>query len=302
MTTSGVSHPASPGLARRTMFFGAYTFAVCAVFVVPIRALVRLAISNPTASHIVLVPFISIALIVMKRERVFASVRSAWRPGVATAIIALLVMLAGGQAPNTDVSLQVRVAGLVGMWLAGFLACYGSTAFRSALFPLLFLLFTVPMPTAVLDMATQFLKVGSTELVALLFTATGTTFHREGFTFLLPRFSIEVADQCSGIRSSLALMLTTLVAGYLFLDTIPKRTVLLLAIVPVVIVKNAVRIVTVTLLATYVNPGFLTGRLHHDGGVVFFLMGLGLLAPVLALLSRGARRPSPGGTGRPISL
>jgi exosortase/archaeosortase family protein len=56
------------------------------------------------------------------------------------------------------------------------------------------------------------------------------------------------------------------------------------------IVKNGVRIVTLTLLASYVDPGFLYGRLHHEGGVVFFLLGLALLAPVLWLLERGEPR------------
>jgi hypothetical protein len=41
--------------------------------------------------------------------------------------------------------------------------------------------------------------------------------------------------------------------------------------------KNEVHIVTLTLLANDVDPGFLYGRLHHQGGVVFFLLGLGLL-------------------------
>jgi hypothetical protein len=37
----------------------------------------------------------------------------------------------------------------------------------------------------------------------------------------------------------------------------------------------------------YVDPGFLTGRLHHQGGIVFFLIGLLLLLPVLWFLQRG---------------
>ena len=58
----------------------------------------------------------------------------------------------------------------------------------------------------------------------------------------------------------------------------------------VMILKNGIRIVTLTLLATYVDPGFLYGRLHHEGGVVFFLLGLLILAPVLWLLERSEPR------------
>jgi exosortase/archaeosortase family protein len=53
------------------------------------------------------------------------------------------------------------------------------------------------------------------------------------------------------------------------------------------IVKNGIRIATLTILAQYVDSGFLYGRLHHEGGVVFFLIGLALLLPVFLLLQRG---------------
>ena len=57
------------------------------------------------------------------------------------------------------------------------------------------------------------------------------------------------------------------------------------------VVKNGVRIATLTILANYVDPSFLYGRLHHDGGVVFFLLGLALLLPVYGLLRRGETQP-----------
>jgi exosortase/archaeosortase family protein len=53
------------------------------------------------------------------------------------------------------------------------------------------------------------------------------------------------------------------------------------------LVKNGIRIATLTLLANYVNPAFLTGRLHHQGGIVFFLIGLALLLPVYWALRKG---------------
>jgi hypothetical protein len=62
--------------------------------------------------------------------------------------------------------------------------------------------------------------------------------------------------------------------------------------VPIAIAKNAIRIVALCLLAVHVDPAFLVGRLHTDGGVAFFLLALAMLAPVLALLGylEGSRR------------
>jgi exosortase/archaeosortase family protein len=59
----------------------------------------------------------------------------------------------------------------------------------------------------------------------------------------------------------------------------------------VMIVKNGIRIVTLTMLATYVDPGFLYGNLHREGGVVFFMIGLLLMVPVFWILQAGEHAP-----------
>src|SRR5262249_18394057 len=85
--------------------------------------------------------------------------------------------------------------------------------------------------------------------------------------------------------------------AYFYLDTFWKRAVLVVAGLFVMILKNGVRIVTLTLLASYVDPAFLYGRLHREGGVVFFLLGFLLLAPLVWLLQRAkptVSTPPPG--------
>src|SRR5207244_11592806 len=111
-------------------------------------------------------------------------------------------------------------------------------------------------------------------------------------SFALPGVTIEVAKECSGIRSSLALLVTSLLAGHLFLRSGWRKSVLVLAILPLLVVKNGIRIVTLSLLSIYVDPGFLTGSLHHEGGIIFFLLALILLAPVLWFLQRLKRTRS----------
>jgi exosortase/archaeosortase family protein len=93
---------------------------------------------------------------------------------------------------------------------------------------------------------------------------------------------VEVAEQCSGIRSSVCLVITSVLAGYLFLKKGWSKVVLVLSVFPITVFKNALRIVTLSLLAAYVDPGFI-GRswLHTSGGIPFFVVGLMLLGPVL---------------------
>jgi exosortase len=273
--------------ARRTLLFGASSLCLLSFSAGVVRALIDVSTHNATASHIVLVPFVSLALIYRRRESIFGSVQ--WGGPAAIAVILIGAGLAwfgslqrsSGMAND---SLSTITLALVVLWAGGFMLFYGQAACRAALFPLLFLGFTIPIPNVLLEGFTQFLKAGSAETVASLFTLLGTPYHREGFVFALPSFTIEIVDACSGIRSSLALLLTGLLADHLFLATRWKQAVLILAVVPLAMVKNAIRIVALTLLATHVDAGFLTGQLHHEGGVVFYLLALAILAPLLVVL------------------
>ena len=118
----------------------------------------------------------------------------------------------------------------------------------------------IPIPTSLLDLATYGLKSGSAEVVGALFTVTSTPHHREAFVFSLPTLAIEIADECSGIRSSIALILTTLLVADQFLKTTTWRLALVAAALPFAILKNGIRIATLTLLSPHVDPSFLTGQ------------------------------------------
>jgi exosortase len=255
---------------------------------------------DETASHLILIPLVTAGLIWMDREGIFTGPRTAWREGLAViaagaALLILSLMLPA--APGPSAALIVGVAAVAVLWAGGFLLLFGRQASRAAIFPLAFLIFMVPIPQPVVDATVEFLKNGSTEATAVLFTLSGTPFYREGYIFALPAVTIEVADACSGIRSSIALVLTSLLAGHMYLRTTWAKVALLLFVVPLSILKNAIRIVTLTLLAVHVDPGYLDGQLHHDGGMVFFGLSLLIMAPFLALLRRWERR-GPTRTGR----
>ena len=93
---------------------------------------------------------------------------------------------------------------LVLLSVAGFALMFGRSATRAAQFSLLLLLLAVPLPDFLLAPAVYFLQKGSAELVAALFDLVGIPFLRQGFIFELGRFTIEIAEECSGIRSSMA--------------------------------------------------------------------------------------------------
>ena len=170
-----------------------------------------------------------------------------------------------------------------------FILLYGMQAYKAALFPLLFLIFIVPIPTALMDHIIYFLQVGSTEFTNLLFMASGAPFVREGFVFHLPNVSVEVAKQCSGIRSAMAIFIVAILAGYLFLKSYWKIIFLVVCAVLIAMFKNGIRIITLSLLGNYVDPQILTSSMHREGGTPFFIVALLLLAPILFFLRRSER-------------
>jgi len=164
---------------------------------------------------------------------------------------------------------------------------YGPQIFRQSLFPLLFLLLLVPLPDMLLDKVIHLLQYGSTRVTQALFILSGIPVAREGFILFLPKIDIEVAAECSGIRSSMMLFLTTLVLGHLFLRGAWRQVGLFLSVFAITIFKNALRIFTLSTLAMYVDPVWIEGDFHHRyAGSVFFLVAISMILLVLYLLRR----------------
>lgn len=243
---------------------------------------------DQSSSHILLIPFIAIFLIFMTRETVFS--KSNWSLPGGLAMIACGLggyfwcnsqgLVQGGWNFTGSATAEVVV------WIGVFLLCYGFDALRAALFPLLFLFLMVPWPQPVLSRVIYLLQEGSTEIALLLFKAVGVPVLRNGFLLSVPGVTIEVAQECSSIRSSVALFITCLLAArYTLRATWRVLTFVVLALL-FSVVKNGIRIATLTLLSIYVNPSFLYGSLHRDGGILFFILALMMLWPVLVYLQR----------------
>lgn len=277
---------------RRFLFYGLWLILSIACFWKPCVALVRFSFANDNASHIVLIPFLSACLIYSKQKQVFRQISFDYSLAsllfTFSAVTYIWTLRSHAAWTQADM-LACYALALVLLWISGFVLFFGRGALKNARFPLLFLFLTIPLPNTLLNHSIYFLQKGSAEIAEMIFDLVGVPALREGFVFHLPHFTIEVAKECSGIRSSLALLILALVVGYLFLRTPWKRVILVIAGLLIMIVKNGVRIATLAILAEYVDPGFLYGRLHHEGGVVFFLLGLLLLLPILWLLQRGEK-------------
>lgn len=277
--------------APRTVVFIAFVVLWLIFFWGRLSTLVQLSFhyENIFYSHAALIPMVTASILWLNRRNIFANAEYGLASGTLLLLAGGVLYWAGekyipGLNPNDNLALAIFSVVLI--WMAGFALCYGKLAFRRATFPLLFLFFMVPIPSHLLERIILLLQKASADVAHLFFILTGVPVFQEGFIFSLPGINIEVAKQCSGFRSSLALLITGLIAGHFYLRSPWRKILLTLFIVPLVVVQNSLRIVILSLLAVYVDERFLTGSLHHHGGIVFFLFAVTILFLVLRLLQR----------------
>jgi len=274
---------------NRWVWFGDWIFLSALFFVRPLTLLVRLSMTNDDISYVILIPFLSAWILFIERRKIFLDLSTDKELGGGILILGVFTVVASqlmGGVSLAGLQLSGYILSLVLFWLAGFAFFFGRAAAKAAHFSLMFLFLMVPPPKILLDRVVYLLQVGSTWVTEALFDLLHVPALREGFVFHLARVDIEVAKECSGIRSSMALLILALLATHFALKSFWKKALFLACGLFMMILKNGIRIATLTLLAMYVDPGFLYGRLHHRGGVAFFLIGLVLLLPVLVLLQR----------------
>lgn len=267
-----------------------FTFIALALVFDPLRELLTSSDRSDYYSHIVLIPLVSAYLIYRKRGALFSTEKSFYLHGLIFSFFGLALYILGLaqriHLNQNDYASLLTFSAII-FWVGGFVFLYGRRVLSIAYFPVLFLIFTVPIPSWLLGKIIYVLQVGSTEASEIIFTLTGVPFQREGFVFHLPGISIQVADVCSGIRSSLALLITSVLAGHFYLDRSWKSVALALFVFPLTVFKNGIRIVTLSLLGAYVDERWLTESfLHHSGGFLFFIPALGLLGIALWWLRR----------------
>jgi exosortase len=286
--------PSKHSLLHRIAFYSIFCAIGIGIFWTPFKKLIALSFGDALYGHIFLIPIFSIAVVYIKRKVFFTKLHYAFAQGAPIVLTGLMLFTVGTiyqQRLSGIDYLSLCTIGVVLWVIGGFIGCFGKYTFREAMFPILFLFFMVPIPTFILDRIVLFLQNMTSDAVDAIFKIMGLTYLRYGNVFELPDISIKVAEQCSGIRSSLALIISATAAGYVFLNTVWRRLVAVLFIVPITIFKNALRVTALTLMAVYVDPTWLTDSwLHKAGGKPFFFVALLLWSPILWFLWRSEKR------------
>ena len=260
----------------------------------PLVGTFRLALANDAYTHILLILPLSAALIYMDTKCLDSKalrIASQPSPRMGAALLALAFLTGGyarwgmAAAPD-DVRLSLGMLALVIWWIASVLLCFGTSTFQSLLFPLCFLFLIVPIPEFALKWIVEFLQQYSALAARIMFRAVGVPVTQDGIMLSIPGLDIEVARECSSIRSSLMLIVTTMVLAHLFLRSWGRKVLLIAATIPLAAAKNGLRIFVIAELGTRVDPSFLDGNLHHHGGILFLAIALVIVIGLIWILRR----------------
>lgn len=260
--------------------FAAFLLLLAGAFCVPLAELVVFAWRSDVYSHVLLVPFISIWMIATRPRSLNVRLSSAWKPAVALVVVGAgflllrVTWLGRGAQDALEDRQALSTLSFIAFASAGAFFFLGTAFMKAVAFPCAFLVFLAPFPSRVLVAIEVFLQHASADVAYAMISTAGIPVLREGLYFKLPGLLLEVARECSGIRSTLVLFITSLFAGNMLLRSNSQRALLAFAVIPLAIFRNGFRILTLAWLSVKVDPDVIHSPLHTRGGPIFFALSL----------------------------
>ena len=229
-----------------------------------------------------LLPLASLAALWLRRRELAAAPRIPdWR-GAAVVAAGLFLHWAGVLAQQPRIS----AAGLIVLlWGLPFLL-YGWALARWLLFPCGYLFLAIPLNF--IDSLTAPLRQLATFAAAGILNGFGLEVQRVGaglFSGAGNAFAFNVAPECSGLRSLLAM--TALMGFYAWYSqkTLPRKWALFLFCIPVAVVANICRIILVVVVAAFFGQDTAMGLWHDYSGYPIFLISIALMLALDRLLN-----------------
>jgi len=166
--------------------------------------------------------------------------------------------------------------------VTGFL--YGKEMMKTLSFPILYLLLLVPPPFGILDSITMPMRHGISVLTEKLLFFLNYPISREGLLLTIGYNEIFMGEPCSGFRSLITMFSLVLVYVYISKGDITKKLILTSLIIPMAVLGNLVRVITLCLITFYFGEKAGQGFFHNFSGIVIFIITLlGLMGAELIL-------------------
>jgi|SRR5579859_4656679 exosortase len=218
--------------------------------------------------------------------RGLAAAKPLFAPGsLALSGLALLVSLAFYIFGRAFDFITFEAAGLYGAGVAVLYSRVGLKALANTWFPVAYLAFLIPPPHSFMDRVTAPLKQFVSWAAMNILSAAGVPVGREGVTIYVGSYRLLVEDACSGMNSIVGLVAVSLLYIYLLRGSNLRYSALLTATtIPIAILGNIIRIMTLILLTYFGGDELAQGFLHMTAGLFLFAVDLILVFMVDRLL------------------
>ena len=234
-----------------------------------------------SSSYGMLIPPLAGYIAYMKREVVLAIPAKQDLRGLQLTVLACLFLIGGHLAAEfylARISIVLLAAGLV--W-----TLWGVQRLRALTFPLILLATMVPLPAIIYNAIAVPLQLFASGTATIAAQAVGVSIYRQGNVIQLAHTSLGVAEACSGLQSLSALLVASLLVGFVENANTLGRILVFLLAAPLAILVNVLRITGTAILADY-HLEFALGFYHSFSGWLVFLVGFG----ALWLLGKGVFR------------
>jgi exosortase len=180
-----------------------------------------------------------------------------------------------------------EAAGLYGAGVAVLYSRVGLKALANIWFPVAYLAFLIPPPHSFMDRVTAPLKQFVSWAAMSILSAAGVPVSREGVTIYVSSYRLLVEDACSGMNSIVGLVAVSLLYIYLLRGSNLRYAALLTATtIPIAILGNIIRIMTLILLTYFGGDEMAQGFLHMTAGMFLFAVDLVLVFLVDQVLAK----------------
>lgn len=237
------------------------------------------------SSYGMLVPPIVFYIVYLRWGSTIALPRATDLRGLWLTLFGCLLFLTGKLAAEfflARISFVVLLAGIA--W-----TFWGLPRFRTLAFAFVLLGTMVPLPSIVYNLIAAPLQLFASTIATDLAQALGVSVFRDGNIIHLAAISLGVAEACSGLNSLSALVVASMLLGFLENGRLGPRIALVLISVPTAIAVNVVRVTGTALLADF-RPELAMGFYHLLSGWLVFVVGFGTLWVMAKVLFRWTAR------------
>jgi exosortase len=222
---------------------------------------------NPDYSHGFVVPLFVGYVLYQWRHRLPQVPFEPSNLGLPVMIGAIGLLLAGSLGAELFVARFSLLFLLGGMLL--FFA--GWKMLRAVAFPLAFLALMIPLPVIIYNQITFPLQLLASRLSSNWLELVGVPVLQEGNVLVLPNYSLEVVEACSGIRSLMSLIALAIAYGYFVEKRLWARITLVVLMLPIAVASNALRVVGAGVLTYFFGPYAAEGFFHLFQGWLIFV-------------------------------